>query len=41
MDRLSLAEKFKVDKLEDYIISEFNFGREEAEVFIEDFILMV
>ena len=38
MDRLSLAEKFKVDKLEDYIISEFNFGREEAEVFIEDFI---
>lgn len=38
MDRQSLAEKFKVDKIEDYIISEFNVGKDEAEVFIEDII---
>ena len=38
MDRKSLAEKFKVDKLEDYIISEFHAGKVEAEIAVKDYL---
>lgn len=38
MDRTSLAEKFKVDKLEDYIIREFHAGKVEAEIAVKDYL---
>lgn len=38
MDRKSLAEKFKVDKLEDYISIEFHAGQVEAEIAVKDYL---